>query len=92
MAGLFGGTLLALGHLGKEGAALDGVDEHEAGLDHGVSGPAADHLGLTPTRELVVFGVDVEISTLADAVAGGVLGDGRDVVDARTGAVVGLEA
>lgn len=84
VARVLGRALLAAGHLGQEGTALDGVDEDVAGLEHGVRGPGAEHLGDAAAGLGVVLGVDVEECHLADAVAGGVLGDRRDVVHAET--------
>ena len=83
------GALLALGHLNEVAAALDGVDEGEArGEDE--AAPAAVHVGDATAVLHVVLGVDVEVGNLADGVAGGVGGDGGDVVDAEAGHVVGL--
>lgn len=78
------------GLLDDEGAALNGVDHDEAGLEHGVGRPGAEEGDDAATLELVVLGVDVEEAGLADAVTGGVLCDGADVPDIEAVAVVGL--
>ena len=80
----------AVRHLGEIGPTLNGVDEDVARLEHGVRGPGPGHFGLAAAGQVVVVWVDVEVGDLADAVAGGVPRDGRDVVDAEAGAVVGL--
>jgi hypothetical protein len=83
------GTLLA-GELDDETTALDAVDEDEARFEPGVAGPGADELDLAAAVGAVVLGMDVNEGGLADGGAGGVLGDGRDIVDAQTGTVVAL--
>lgn len=77
-------------HFDDKGAALDGVHEDEAGLEVGVRGPRAQESNSAATLILVVFGVDVEEAGLADTAASGVRGDGVDVQDVESVAIVGL--
>jgi hypothetical protein len=64
VADVLDGALLALGHLGQVRAALDGVDEDVARLEHGVRRPCAKHVGDAATGGSVVLGVDVEVGDL----------------------------
>jgi hypothetical protein len=85
-------TLLGVLDLDEESTLLNGVDEDVARLEASIARPAADELEDAATLSGVVLTVDVEPTDLVDAAAVGLLGDGRDVEDAETSAVVGLVA
>jgi hypothetical protein len=91
-----GATLLGLGallgsHLDDKGTTLDGVDHDEAGLEAGKGRPGAGELDDTATLGLIVLGVDVEVTDLADAVTSGILGDGGYVPDVQTVTIIRLK-
>lgn len=69
-------------------ALLNGVDQNVARLEASIARPAAQELEDTAALSIVILTVNVEPANLVNAAAVGLRGDGGDVEDGETGAIV----
>lgn len=77
--------------LNNKRTAVNGVDDRVSTGEGEVRPGTRVPERITATRLGIVTGVDVKVGDFLDLGAVGELGDGRDVEDAETGLVVGLE-